>query len=213
MNKKQFFSVPDKIKDNEWYGFNWLEHVTAVPQPLALVTGFKENGLANGAMQSWFCFSNEKDFYCIFGSVNKSEHMYEIASSKKQLVVNFPDMSVIDKCMATVRNNAYDIDELSASGLHYSMGSKVNAPVVDECFLNIECEVVWEKELFEGSCHVVLCAKAVNVWFDEKHYSADKAGRYGGTGYLYNIHSPINPETFERTETHVGTLHMSDKIL
>ncbi len=30
MNKKQFFMIPDEMKGNEWWGFHWLEHVTAV---------------------------------------------------------------------------------------------------------------------------------------------------------------------------------------
>ncbi len=33
--------LPDGIKE-EWWGFHWLEHVTAIPAPLALVTGYKE---------------------------------------------------------------------------------------------------------------------------------------------------------------------------
>ena len=53
--------------------------------------------------------------------------------------------------MATVKNNSYEMDELSAPGLHYHDGSNVKAPVVEECFLNLECEVECEKELFEGS--------------------------------------------------------------
>ena len=207
MNKKQFCTIPDKIKDMELWGFNWLEYVTAIPSPLVLVTGYKNNGLANATMDSWLCFSSENDFYCIFGSVNKYTHMYEIAKNQKQLVINFPDKDVISKCMSTIENNRYDKDELALAGLHYQNGSKVNAPVVDECFLNLECEVVWEKRLFEGSDHFVLCVKVVNVWFDEEHYSADKLGRYGESGYLYNIHSPLNPETGEREPYRVGAVN------
>lgn len=206
MNKKQFLDIPNEMKDKEWWGFNWLEHVTAIPAPLSLITGYKKNGLANGTMQSWFCFSNENDFYCIFGSVNKCTHMYEIASTKKQFVINFPNNDCIEKCMDTIKNNSYDIDELIASNLHYRNGSVVNAPVVDECFLNLECEVMWEKDLFEDSNHVILCVKIVNVWMDEEHYNTDKLGRYGETGYLYNIHSPLNPETGKRDDTTVAIL-------
>lgn len=206
MNKKQFFDVSENLKDMEWYGFSWLEHVTAVPAPLALVTGYKENGLANGTMQSWFCFTSDNGFYCIFGNVNKMQHMYEIATMKRQLVINFPDKSCIDKCMNTIKNNGYDIDELSEANLHYRSGSKVNAPVVDECFLNLECEFVWEKELFMGSNCAALCVKVVNVWMDEEHYNSEKNGRYGETGYLYNVHSPLNPETGKRDKTTVAVL-------
>ncbi len=208
MNKKQFFDISDMLKEKEWWGFNWLEHLTAVPAPLVLVTGYKENGLANGTMQSWFCFSSENDFYCIFGSVSKYSHMYEIATEKKQLAVNFPDKTCIEKCMNTIANNSYDLDELTASGLHYHNGSKIKAPIVDECFLNLECEVVWEKEISEGGIHVALCVKIVNVWMDEAHYNAGKCGRYGETGYLYNVHSPVNPETGQKDASTLGILNI-----
>lgn len=206
MNKKQFCTIPDKMKDMQLWGFNWLEYVAAIPSPLVLVTGYKNNGLANATMDSWLCFSSENDFYCIFGSVDKRSHMYEVAKNQKQLVVNFPDKDVLDKCMSTIQNNFYDKDELALAGLGYHNGSKVNAPVVGECFLNLECEVAWEKPLLEGGNHVVMCAKIVNVWFDEDHYNADKLGRYGESGYLYNIRSTLNPETGKREQSQVAVI-------
>ena len=125
---------------------------------------------------------------------------------QKQMVINFPDKACIAKCMDTIANNGYDTDELSASGLHYRDGGKVKAPLVDECFLNLECETVWEKELFEGSNHVALCVRVVNVWMDEAHYAGSQCGRYGETGYLYNVHAPLNPETGEESNTGYAVL-------
>lgn len=86
MNKKQFYSIPEKVKNTELWGFNWLEYVTAIPSPLVLVTGYKNNGLANATMDSWLCFSSENDFYCIFGSVNKYTHMYGSPKTKDSLL-------------------------------------------------------------------------------------------------------------------------------
>lgn len=208
MGKKQFFGLPEEIKDNELWGFNWLEYVTAIPQPLALVTGYKENGLANGTMQSWFCFSNENDFYCVFGDVNKYTHMYDIITKQKQLTINFPNKMSIGKCMDTIKNNDYDTDELKAVGLSYHNGSKTNSPIVEECFLNLECEFVWEKELFENSDRRVVCVKIVNIWFDEDHYDENKLGRYGETGYLYNVHSPVNPDILTQDQSKIATLNV-----
>lgn len=206
MNKKQFYALPDKMKDMQFWDFNWLEYVLSIPSPLVLVTGYKNNGLANATMDSWLCFSSENDFYCIFGSVDKRSHMYEVAKNQKQLVVNFPDKDVLDSCMSTIQNNFYDKDELALAGLPYQNGSKVNAPVVEDCFLNLECEVAWEKPLFEGSNHFIVCTKVVNVWFDEEHYTPEKLGRYGESGYLYNIRSTLNPETGEREPYRVAVI-------
>ena len=39
--KKEFFECPEVFKDHNFYGFDWLEFLTAIPSPLALVTSYK----------------------------------------------------------------------------------------------------------------------------------------------------------------------------
>jgi hypothetical protein len=41
-----------------------------------------------------------------------------------------------------------------------------------------------------------MCFEVVNVAVDEKHLDENGTGRYGETGFLFNIHHPINPEAF-----------------
>ena len=62
-------------------------------------------------------------------------------------------------------------------------------------FLNLECKYLWEKENKEGSDHVVMCVKIINISIESEYYDERIRGRYGKTGYLYNIHNPTNPET------------------
>ncbi len=204
--KKEFFSCPEKIDESKLYGFSWLEHVLAVPSPLVVVTSYKDNGLPNATMQSWCTFVGEDGFYCLFSSVNKYMHMYSTINKTKQLVINFPSKDVFMKCMKTIKNNAYDTDEITASGLSVESAVKVNAPRIKECFLNLECEYVWEKEIVPDSNHVIMCVKVIGICMDEDHYNVEKLGRYGDTGYLYNIHSPRNPETGKVEETQVGII-------
>ena len=54
--KKEFSHVPETIDEKELYGFSWMEHVTAIPSPLLVVTSYKENGKTNATMQSWSTF-------------------------------------------------------------------------------------------------------------------------------------------------------------
>lgn len=204
--KKEFSCVPAAINEGELYGFSWMDYVAAIPTPLILVTSYKENGKTNATMQSWSTFVSENGFYCIFGSVNKKTHMYATVKRTGQLVINFLSAEVYAKCMQTIKNNGYDDDEIARSGLTAEKAALVNAPRVKECFLNLECEYVWEKEITEGSGSVVMCVKVVNICMDEDHYNADAKGRYGETGYLYNIHSPRNPETGKAEKTCVGII-------
>lgn len=48
-----------------------------------------------------------------------------------------------------------------------------------ECFLNLECEYVWEKQITEGNDHVVMCVKVVNICMDEGSFEEKKRGAMG----------------------------------
>ena len=70
----------------------------------------------------------------------------------------------------------------------------------------LECELEWEHDLLQNGYSAVMCFKVVNVWMDESLFDEELHGRYGDNGYLYNIHSPQNPETGKEYETCVGVM-------
>lgn len=193
--KHQYYEIPEKMKGLEAWGFSWLEFVTSIPSPMFLVTSYKENGKANACMQSWASFTtagNGKRYFAILSSVNKNGHLYKTLQEKKCAVINFMSEDLYEKAMATIKNNQAEVDELAASGLTGVPAAKVDAPMVDECFMNLECELTWEKEIVPGDDHVMICLEVVNVHIDEKHLD----NRLEENGIIYNIHHPINPETF-----------------
>jgi len=193
--KKEYNIPPKSMEDIPTYGFSWMDFITAIPSPLMVVTSYKSNGLPNACLQSWATFVGEGDeFYCIMASVNKDGHMYKTIKEQGDLVINFPSAEYFDKCKQTIKNNNFDDDEISKSGLTAEKASKVNAPVIKECFLNLECQYLWEKELHDGSKHVVMCVNVKNILMDTCLFD-EKFGRYSEQGYIYNVHYPINPET------------------
>ncbi|WP_159437158.1 hypothetical protein [Halanaerobium kushneri] len=46
----------------------------------------------------------------------------------------------------------------------------------------------------------------IHIAMDENYYDENKKGRYGDTGYIYNIHSPRNPDNGEIFNTSLGIL-------
>lgn len=204
--KKEFCCCPDTINEEELYGFSWMEHILAIPSPLAVVTTYKKNGLPNATMQSWCTFTGEEGFHCIFSSVHKATHMYSSVKESGCCVINFPSEDVFLRCMDTVKNNGYENDEIAMSGLTAEQAGKVAAPRIQECFLNLECELEWERDLTPEGTHAVMCFRVVNVCMDEAHFDEHALGRYGESGYLYNIHSPQNPITGECEEIYVGII-------
>lgn len=198
--KYQYNSVPESMSKMVTYGFSWMEFVLSIPSPLFLVTSYKSNNKPNACMQSWATFTgNEKGFYAILSAVNKKGHLYQTIKERKEAVINFMSLELYDRCMATIRNNQFEADELASSGLTSVPASMVNAPMVEECFMNLECRFHWEKDINAGDDYTMMCLEVVNVHIDEDHMDENKLGRTGKTGILYNIHHPINPEDFKGT--------------
>jgi len=138
------------------------------------------------------------EFICILGWAQKSGHMYQSLKETGCCVLNFPTREIYDKCYDTIENNGFGVDEITASGLTAEKAVKVNAPRIAECFLNIECEYLWERELSPANpSMVVIAVKAVNISMDSDYYDQSKIGRYGKSGYLYLANAPHNPDTGE----------------
>jgi len=211
--KKEFSVKPEKITAL-WPGeldmFSWKDMVTAIPTPLFVVTGWKSNGKENACLQSWATFvSDAGEFVCILGYASKNGHMYQSLKETGCCVLNFPSKDVYDRCHKTIDNNQFEVDEITASGLTAEKAVTVNAPRIAECFLNIECEFLWAHQNFENSDNTVVALKAVHISMDSEYYNHDKLGRYGKTGYMYNINAPRNPDTGGVEQISFGTIETS----
>ena len=195
--KREYPSIPRSMEKMQTYGFSWMDFVSAVPSPLFVVTSYKSNGKPNACLQSWACFSGDSNgFYAFLSNVNKSGHLYQTVKETGEAVFNFPSADIYDLCTRTIGNNKFDDDEIALSGLTAEPSSVVSAPRIKECFLSLEGRFLWEHDITPGSSHAVMCFEIVNVCMDEAHLDEAKKGRYGESGYLYNIHYPVNPETF-----------------
>jgi flavin reductase (DIM6/NTAB) family NADH-FMN oxidoreductase RutF len=188
------------MAEMQTYGFNWMDFVTAIPAPLFVVTGYKPNSMPNACLQSWACFSGtEQNFYAILSNVNKRGHMYQSLKNTGECALNFPSAAVYDRCVQTIAHNQTETDEITASGLTVEKAVAVNAPRIQECFLTLECRYAWEHDLEEGGNQALVCLQVVHIGIDEAHMDAATHARYGEKGYLYNVHYPVNPETYAGT--------------
>lgn len=208
--KLELNKQPDGFQEM-WPGssesFPWHELLAAIPSPIFLVTTYKSNGKANACLQSWSTFFGDaSEFLCLMGSVNTAGHLYKTLTQTKQCVLNFPDAEIYDKCTATIKNNAYDDDEINSSGLTIEEARTVGAPRVKECFLNLECEYLWEHKSFKESKNVTVALRVKHVAVNPEHLDENKKGRYGLSGYIYNIHQPYSPVTNQQFGTCLGAI-------
>lgn len=205
--KREYSMMPETMENMEKWGFSWADYVTAIPAPLFLVTSYKSNGLPNASLCSWACFNgNVGGFYAILSRVHKSGHLYQTMHETKEAVLNFPTADLYEKCLSTIAHNGFDMDELAESGLTAEPAKSVRAPRVSECFLHIECRFLWEKELKEGDEYVLMCLEAVHICMDDEHLDEEKKGRFGDTGYVYNVRRVVNPEKIDNRESGIAVL-------
>ncbi len=198
MFKCHYREIPESLKGtygeySKNFGFNWKEFVMGIPAPLFLITTYKSNGQPNACMQSWATFTSAdhgRGYYVILSSVNKSGHLYQSLHEKKEAVINFMSNNLYETCMRTIQNNQFETDEITAAGLTPEKASWVSAPMVAECFINLECIYLWEKEIVPEDDHAVICLEIIGGHID-KDYMSD---RFGSKGILYNVHYPMDPE-------------------
>ena len=210
--KKEFSSIPETFEEN-WPGefdlFSWEDFLTAIPSPIFVVTSYKANGKENACLQSWSTFVGDNNgLICIMAAVNRNGHLYETLKETGVCVLNFPPAGIYDKCLATVSNNDYENNEITDSGLTAESAVAINAPRIKECFLNIECEILWEKPLYEGSGHSTIALRSTHIAMDSDYYDESIKGRYGKSGLIYNVHSPRNADTGECMGDKLGVLQI-----
>ncbi len=194
---REYATIPPSMAGTETYGFSWMDFVTAIPSPLFVATSYKSNGKPNACLQSWACFNGSpRGFYAILSSVSKAGHLYRTIREKGVVVLNFPSADIWSQCLETIRNNGFDDDEIALSGLTAGPAVAVDAPRIRECFLFLECRQAWEREWAEGDGHVLMCLEVVHIGMEEARLDETDRGRYGEGGYLYNVHHPVNPESF-----------------
>ena len=106
-------------------------------------------------------------------SVRKERYSHSIIKETKEFVVN---LTTKDTCFATDYcgvKSGRDVDKFKEMKLTPQAASKVSAPLIDECPVNIECRVVDIKEL--GS-HDMFIAEVVAVHADEAYM--DERGKF-----------------------------------
>ena len=193
---------------------SWYDFVTGMPSLVFLVTGWKGNGRENACLQSWGAFvgGGPDDFICILSKVDKGGHMYQSLKETGVCVLNFPSNDIYDRCIRTIGCNQFETDEITAAGLTAERALKVNAPRIRECFLNIECEFLWEHDLVEGGGEATVALRAVSVCMDSERYEPDGRGRYGKGGYLFQIDQPVHPISGEATLFGPGVLVQGEPV-
>jgi flavin reductase (DIM6/NTAB) family NADH-FMN oxidoreductase RutF len=131
------------------------------PGPVVLVTTARE-GHANIMTMSWHMMMDFEPPIagCIISNWN---YTFDILKATKECVINIPTVELAEKVVDCGNCSGRQVDKFNAFGLTQASASHVKAPLIDECYANLECRVVDGKMVAKYNLFILEVLKA---WID-----------------------------------------------
>lgn len=131
------------------------------PGPVVLVTTARK-GRANIMTMSWQTMIDFEPpiIGCIISNRN---HTFGILKATKQCVINIPTVELAAKVVGCGNTSGRTVDKFQAFGLTPTPASRVEAPLIAECYANLECKVIDAKMVAKYNFFILEVLKA---WID-----------------------------------------------
>lgn len=131
------------------------------PGPVVLVTTARK-GQANIMTMSWHTMMDFEPpiVGCVISNRNYS---FDIVKATKECVINIPTVELAEKVVACGNSSGSKIDKFRSFALTPSPASHVKAPLIDECYANLECKVIDARLVIKYNFFILEVLKA---WID-----------------------------------------------
>ncbi len=131
------------------------------PGPVVLVTTAGKRK-ANIMTMSWHTMMDFEPpiVGCVISNRN---YTFDILKATKECVINIPTVELAEKVVGCGNTSGRKIDKFKAFGLTPAAASCVKAPLIDECYANLECKVVDGKMVAKYNLFILEVLKA---WID-----------------------------------------------
>jgi flavin reductase (DIM6/NTAB) family NADH-FMN oxidoreductase RutF len=133
------------------------------PGPVVLVTTSRK-GRPNVMAQSWHTMMD----FCppIVGCViSNRNYSFGALKATKECVIGIPGVAIAARVVKCGNASGRNLDKFAAFGLTAVPASRVDAPLIAECFANLECRVVDMRMATRYNFFVLAVVKA---WIDPK---------------------------------------------
>ncbi len=110
------------------------------PGPVVLLTTSNE-GRCNVMTMSWHSMVEFEPprIACV---VSRADYSFAALRSNRECVIAVPDVSLAQQVVEVGNCSGRDIDKFARTGLTPLPAKEVDAPIVSECFANLECRVI-----------------------------------------------------------------------
>ena len=100
--------------------------------------------------------------------ISNRDYTFRILEATKECVIAIPTVELAAKVVRVGNTSGRDIDKFEAFGLTAVSASRVKAPLIGECYANVECKVV---DTAMANKYNFFVLKALKAWIDpsKKH--------------------------------------------
>ncbi|MCX5876908.1 MAG: flavin reductase family protein [Deltaproteobacteria bacterium] len=99
----------------------------------------------------------------LVGCVISSNHTFGLLQATNECVINIPTVEIAEKVVGCGNTSGANTDKFERFGFTAKPATRVAAPLIEECFANLECRVV-DTEMVAKYCLFVL--EVVKAWID-----------------------------------------------
>jgi flavin reductase (DIM6/NTAB) family NADH-FMN oxidoreductase RutF len=131
------------------------------PGPVVLVTTSRKER-ANIMTMSWHMMMEFEPplLGCVISARN---YTFSILQETEECVINIPTVELAEKVVGCGNTSGKRVDKFKTFGLTPSPASRVKAPLIEECYANLECRVVDTSMLEKYNMFILEVLKA---WID-----------------------------------------------
>lgn len=129
------------------------------PGPVVLLTTAKA-GKANIMTMSWHTMM-EFEPPLIGCVISNRDYTFKLLKTTKECVINIPTVELAKKVVACGNTSGKTINKFQKFNLTPLDASIVKAPLIEECYANLECVVI-NMDLVSKYCFFIL--EVVNAW-------------------------------------------------
>lgn len=131
------------------------------PGPVVLVTT-ADKRRTNIMTMSWHTMIDFEPpiVGCVIGERSQS---FGVLKATKECVINIPTVELAKKVVACGNSSGRKLDKFKVFGLTPTAAARVKAPLIAECYANIECKVVNTKLVAKYNLFIL---EAVKAWID-----------------------------------------------
>ncbi|MFX1484440.1 MAG: flavin reductase family protein [Promethearchaeota archaeon] len=123
----------------------------------------------------------------IIAGIRPERHSYELIKRAKEFVLNIPSTKQFKGTEFAGTKSGREYDKFKECGFTPEPASKVNAPIIKECPINIECKTT---QVIPLGAHHLFIAEVVAVHIDEG--VLDERGRFDPTKTTLFTYLPLN---------------------